>query len=416
MTSPPPLTTAAPVSTTTLPTPVPGTTDVPAPDVALGQLDFPVTGSADCQRRFREGMLALHSFLYDQAHESFAAALAADPRCAMASWGDAMTYDHPVWHERDLAKGRAALQHVTGEEDVSPKERAYLGAARALYAKDGMKEAHAAWLAAASAMHHDFPDDDEVALQHALAMIAVYGYDPTHVREQMEAGAMALAVLQHHPEHPGAAHYAIHAFDSREHAILALPAARTYARIAPAAGHALHMPSHTFTHLGMWRDVVPSNERAYAASVAWEKAHGHTPSKYDWHSYSWLVAALLELGQPARARHLTDEAAALLVAGKDDTGLERVSYIDMVSGYVTQTERWGDVEALVAPVLAPAMNEGLEGSGPVACAMHAPGEAARSGCRWPSSRGSSPTCCAPRRPSTRATRRRPSSASPTSRR
>jgi hypothetical protein len=379
--APPPATAPAPsivasppVTTAAAPVPVPAGTAALAPDDAsLGQLDFTITGSPECQRRFREGMLALHSFLYDQAHESFTAALVADPRCALAAWGDAMTYDHAIWHERDVTKGRAALARVTGEADLTPKERAYLATARALFAADGAKEAHAAWLVAATAMHRDFPADDEVALQHALALICVHGYDPAHVREQMEAGAIALGVLQRRPDHPGAAHYVIHAFDSPEHAILALPAARTYARIAPAASHALHMPSHTFTHLGMWRDVVPSNERAFAASVAWEKAHGHTAGKYDWHSYAWLVAAHLELGQPAAARKLIDEAAALLGATKDDTGGFRNGYVDIVADYVTQTDRWADVETLVAPVMALALDEGTEGTGPVACAAHAPG-------------------------------------------
>jgi hypothetical protein len=345
----------------------------PAADASLGQLDFAVTGNAESQKMFREGMLALHSFLYDQAAESFIAARTADPSCAMASWGEAMTYEHPIWHERDLKKARAALAHVTAEDGLTPKERAYLATARALYAKDDAKDAHKDWLAAAAAMHADFADDDEVALQHALALLSVYGYDEKHVREQMEAGAIALAVLARRPEHPGAAHYVIHAMDTREHAILALPAARTYARIAPAASHALHMPSHTFVHLGMWRDVVPSNEKAYAASVAWEKSRGHAPAKYDWHSYSWLVAAHLELGQPAAARKLIDEARALVVATTEDAGEIRAPYIDMVAAYATNTDRWGDVEALVAPVFAIIPGEGTGGDGPVACAAHAPG-------------------------------------------
>ena len=250
--------------------------DAASSKTALGELSFPITGSAECQRLFRDGVLALHSFLYDQAHASFAAALTADPACAMASWGDAMTFDHPIWHERDLPKARAALAKITHDEALTPKERAYVAAARELFAKEDGKQAHAAWLAAAAKMHAEYTDDDEVALQHALALLSVYGYDLAHVREQMEAGNIALEVLRRHPNHPGAAHYTIHAFDSPEHAILALEAARTYARIAPAGGHAQHMPSHTFVHLGMWREVVPSNERAYAASVAWEKSRGRS--------------------------------------------------------------------------------------------------------------------------------------------
>jgi len=370
--APPPAAHAAPPQPTTpsAPTAPPAPRAAPPPN-GLGQIEFPVTGSEECGLHFREGMLAMHSFEYDRAHAAFASALGADPGCAMAAWGDAMAYVHPIWHERDLVKGRAALARVR-EERLAPKELAFIAAARALYAVDEMKEANSGWLRRAAQMHLDFPDDDEVALQHALALLAVYGYDPTYVEGQMEAGAVALGVLSRRPEHPGAAHYVIHAFDSREHAILALPAARMYARIAPAAGHALHMPSHTFVHLGMWRDVVPSNERAFAASIAWEKSRGHTTSTFDWHSHSWLVAAHLELGQFTRAKQLIEEGRAMLVAAKDDTALQRSGYADEVAAYVMHTERWKEADDLMAPVLAPTIDEPAP-AGSMACAAHAPG-------------------------------------------
>jgi tetratricopeptide (TPR) repeat protein len=372
-----PSTQAASTAPSASSTPIASTSAAPPPSDAasktsLGELTFPVTGSPECQRIFRDGMLALHSFLYDQAHERFVAALAADPSCAMAAWGDAMTFDHPIWHERDLPKARAALAKIAHEESLTPKERAYVATARDLYAKDDAKQGHAAWLAAAAKMHAQYTDDAEVALQHVLALLSVYGYDPTHVREQMEAGNIALDVLRRQPNHPGAAHYVIHSFDSPDHAILALDAARTYARIAPAGGHAQHMPSHTFVHLGMWREVVPSNERAWASSVEWEKSRGHSAGKYDWHSYSWLVDANLQLGHFTRARQLVDDARALVISTKDEYGAQiRGAYIDMVTDYVITTGRWSDVEALVAPVFAPVIDEGGAG-GAVACASHAP--------------------------------------------
>lgn len=342
-----------------------------APSAGLGRIELAVTGSEECARRFREGMLALHSFEYDRAHASFEAALASDPKCAMAAWGDAMAHVHPIWKERDVAKGRAALARIR-EEGVTPKERAYIGIARALFAADEPKEANAAWLAGAARMHADFPDDDEIALQHALALLAVYGYDRTHVAPQMEAGAIALAVLQKRPDHPGAAHYAIHAFDSRDHAVLALPAARAYARIAPNAGHALHMPSHTFVHLGMWREVVPSNERAFAASMAWERSRGHGSNKFDWHSHAWLVAAHLELGQYGRAKKVVEEGRAMLLEEKDDTALHRAGYAGEVAAYIVHTQRWKEAEELLAPVFAATKDEAAS-PGTIACAEHAPG-------------------------------------------
>lgn len=343
----------------------------PAEDAApLGRLDITITGSAECQRLVRDGLLAMHSFEYERAQESYAAALAADAGCAMAAWGAAMSHDHPVWKQRDLAKGRAELAKVTDESALTDKERAFLATARTLYAIEDERAAHHAWLAAAAAMARRYADD-EAQLQHALALLSVYGYDPQHVREQMEAGAIALGVLARRPDHPGAAHYTIHAFDTREHAILALPAARTYARIAPAAGHALHMPSHTFAHLGMWEEMVASNERAHAASIAWSKSRGESPSSYDWHAYSWLVAALLERGQLVRARQLVDDARALLSASTDDNASLRGNYAEMVAAYISATERWSELDALVAPIFAPSLGEGADGAG--VCATHAPG-------------------------------------------
>jgi tetratricopeptide (TPR) repeat protein len=372
--SPPPLQAAPPPASPAAPVTV--STSSPAlvsgPESSgLGRIDFPISGSEACARHFREGMLALHSFEYDRAHASFDAALTADSACAMAAWGDAMAHVHPIWRERDLAKGRAALARVR-EQGLTPKELAFIGLGRALFAVDDMKEANTGWLRAAAQMHLDFPDDDEVALQHALALLAVYGYDRAHVEGQMEAGAVALGVLQRRPDHPGAAHYAIHAFDSREHAILALPAARVYARIAPAAGHALHMPSHTFVHLGMWREVVPSNERAFAASIAWERSRGHTTSTFDWHAHAWLVAALLELGQYDRAKHVIEEGRTMLVAAEDDTALHRAGYADEVAAYVMHTERWKEADALLLPIFAATADEPVV-AGSMACAEHAPG-------------------------------------------
>jgi hypothetical protein len=132
------------------------------------------------------------------------------------------------------------------------------------------------------------------------------------------------------------------------------------------------MPSHIFVHLGMWRDVVPSNERAFAASVAWERSRGHASSTFDWHAQSWLVAALLELGQYSRAKHVIEEGRAMLVAAKDDTALQRSAYADEVAAYVLHTERWREADDLLAPVFAATIDEPAA-AGSMACAAHAPG-------------------------------------------
>jgi tetratricopeptide (TPR) repeat protein len=346
---------------------------VPASDdgaaAGLGRLDFTVTGSPQCQRLFRRGMLEMHSFQYDQAQVSFEAALRADARCAMAAWGLAMSHEHPLWGGRDVAKSRAALARVQGEERLTARERDWLAVARALLSVDDMEAAHKAWLQAAARMHDAHPADDEVALHHALALIANYDGVKGKQREMLKAGAIALDVHRRRPDHPAGAHYAIHAFDHQDSAILALPAARAYARIAPASAHALHMPSHTFVHLGMWGEVVPSNARAFAASKQAARRLNQGPDKWDWHAYGWQVAAHLELGQWREAARLVDDVKALL-ATNDSPDL-RVAYSFMALNLVSSTGRWGDAEALSAPLLAPLRSEGTTGQ--VVCGEHAPG-------------------------------------------
>ena len=273
----------------------------------MGTLHFPVTGNAACKKHFNDGMLALHSFMYDRAHDHFKAAYTADPKCAMAHWGDAMAYNHPLWGEDDPVAAKKTLAQVADEKPLTAKERAFLAAARALFGDGSSKQRMSAWLGATERMYRDFPGDDEVALEHALALIA----NSERLSDQgrlMHAAAIGFDVIRRNPLHPGAAHYIIHACDTPDHAILALPAADRYAKIAPAASHALHMPTHIFVQLGMWDRVARSNEVAWAASE--KDSQGKPIDKYDWHSYSWLAAAYSELGQLKRAASLMNELAA----------------------------------------------------------------------------------------------------------
>ena len=335
----------------------------------MGQLEFRVSGSPQCQQAFTAGMLALHSFMYEEAHEQFARA---DPGCAMARWGDAMSFSHGLWGEEEPRRAQAALAQVVGEEKLPPLERDYLRAARALWGTGTADERHRAWLAEAARMHREHPGDDEVALQHALAlMTAEYG----NVRSQMEAGAIALDVFARRPRHPGAAHYVIHAFDSPDHAILALPAARAYARIAPAAQHALHMPSHTFVQLGMWADVAASNEASWAADEADAKRRKTALDRRNWHSYSWLAAAYAELGQRKKAERLLQDLARWMA--KEDGPEARYGYSSIAGVLLRDGHHWGEAQALAAPLLTPLPLDDGEAQGSLGCAMHAPGGAGK---------------------------------------
>jgi tetratricopeptide (TPR) repeat protein len=255
--------------------------------VGLGSLHFTASGPRDCQLHAREGLLLLHSFVYEGARAEFRKAEAAAP-CPIAFWGEAMTYDHPLWNEEDVQAARAVLDRIPPAR-VTPLESGLILAAKALfYGRGDWQVSHEAWLAALARLHQQLPNDDEAALFHALALYVCSHHGKDDARA-MQAAAIAQKVFERNPDHPGAAHYLIHACDSPQHAAMALAAARKYAQIAPAAPHALHMPSHIFVQLGMWHDVESSNIAAFAAS----KKIGRP----DWHSFRWLADARIELGK-----------------------------------------------------------------------------------------------------------------------
>ena len=254
------------------------------------------------------GVLLLHSFEYDDAIASFRDAQKADPGFAMAYWGEALCYNQPIWLNENLDKARAVLARLAATRAArqakapTAREKAYLDAIERLFG-DGAKPARdRAYADRMAQLHAQFPEDDEAATFYALALLSTIPAGERNLPVSLKAGEIALAVLKRNPEHPGANHYALHAFDDGEHASRALQAARTYARIAPASSHARHMPSHVFLPLGMWDDAVASDESAFAASVALAKRKGLSASQYDFHALSWLHYEYLQQGRFAKAR------------------------------------------------------------------------------------------------------------------
>src|SRR6185503_11470771 len=187
-------------------------------------------------------------------------------------------------------------------------------------------------------VYRDYPDDLEAACFYSLSLLGTVRPGDKGFTRQMKAGAIAMNVYEKNSDHPGAAHYIIHAFDDPEHAILALPAARRYAEIAPEAHHARHMPSHIFVQLGMWPQVVASNESSWAASDAWVKRKGLALTERDYHSYRWLVYAYLQQGRYRKAEEWVT-AMRKLCDELGDPGMQ-TSYATMASSFVVETERW----------------------------------------------------------------------------
>lgn len=287
------------------------------PGGAHGRVRFPITCAPAVQARFEQAVAMLHSFGYEEARRGFLEVGANDPACGMAWWGVAMTQFHQHWDQptpEELAAGRAAAEQAAQRGAKSERERAYIAAINAFY-RDADQLDHRtralAYKAAMERLASDYREDHEGAIFYALALLTTRRPNDTTFAHQKQAAQILNGLLAEHPEHPGIVHYTIHAFDYPRLAELALPAARVYAKVAPAEPHALHMPSHTFTRLGLWNESIASNlavsrvakelmVRTHPGSVAAENLHGN----------DYLVYAYLQLGEDGKALEVVKEMAA----------------------------------------------------------------------------------------------------------
>ena len=240
----------------------------------------------------------------------------------MAYWGEALSYNQPLWLNENLDKARATLARLGSTRAAraarapTAREKGYLDAVERLFGDGDKASRDRAYADRMAQLQAQFPDDDEASAFYALALLSTIPSGGRNLPVSLKAGEIALAILKKNPEHPGANHYALHAFDDGEHAARALAAARTYARIAPASSHARHMPSHVFLPLGMWDEAVASDESAFAASVARAKQKGLPASQYDFHSLSWLHYEYLQQGRFAKAREVMTEVERAMVGAR----------------------------------------------------------------------------------------------------
>jgi tetratricopeptide (TPR) repeat protein len=280
-------------------------------DPELGRVVFPNSGAAAAKAPFLRGIAALHSFWYLEARDAFRKAQQIDPKFRMAYWGEAMSYNHPLWGGQDLDAGREVLSRMraASSEDspISPREKDYFETIRVLYGPGDKRFRDHAYSEAMARLHKAYPDDPEAACFYALSLLGLIPPGERDPRIQMQAAAILEEIFAKYPDHPGAAHYLIHAYDDPIHAPLGLRAARVYAKIAPASPHALHMPSHIFLQLGMWPEAAQSNESAWAASEAWVKAEGLPVSEKDHHSLEWLHYIYLQQGRFREADRLLEQ-------------------------------------------------------------------------------------------------------------
>jgi tetratricopeptide (TPR) repeat protein len=289
----------------------------------LGVVSFPNSGAHAAQQPFLRGLALLHNFEYDDARAAFRAAERADSGFAMAYWGEALTFAQLLWglDYADSARATLAKLGPTTESRLaragSARERHYGAAIEALFESSDLPTRVRGYIAGLRAVTAAYPSDLDARALLAISLLLDESGTPAEQRARTEESIrLAQSVLTAQPNHPGGAHYLIHAADDPRYAPRALAAARAYARIAPDAEHALHMPSHIFVQVGAWDDVVSSNERSWAASRAWVKSHGVAPTELGFHTLWWLQYGYLQQGRFAAARALIDTARAVL-AGID---------------------------------------------------------------------------------------------------
>ncbi|MCA1586614.1 MAG: hypothetical protein LC791_18200 [Acidobacteria bacterium] len=304
----------------------------------LGAVSFQNSGAPAAQADFLRGVAWLHSFGYEEAIEAFRAAQKVDPSFALAYWGEALSFNQPLWFNEDAEKGRAVLGRLgsTVEARVARprtlREQGYLRAVEALWGTGPKPARDKAYADAMAALVKAFPEDDEAKAFYALALLAMLPRGDASLPLRQQAGALVEGVFARNAKHPGAPHYILHAYDHSTLAPKALPAAHAYALIAPAASHALHMPAHAFVQLGLWDAAAASDQASWEASIAWVARRGVSTALRDYHSLSWLHYEWTQQGRfqkAAEALRIVDEAMKTL---KPEEQVGRHHYADSTIG------------------------------------------------------------------------------------
>lgn len=323
-------------------------------ETQLGTVHFPVSCVASVQQPFQRGVALLHSFWYEEAEKEFLDIAKADPKCAMAHWGVAMSLWHQLWNQPDAKViARGAKEIKTGQKlqkTAGAREQAYLAAVKAFYSgskKRDYKTRAAAYSGAMRKTYEAYPDDHEAAAFYALSLLA----SDENMDHRKQAAAVLEKLFALEPDHPGVAHYLIHTYDTPEMAELGIPAARRYAQIAPAAPHALHMPSHIFARVGLWQDDINSNLASIAATRK-TAAMGMGGEGHQFHAMDFLVYAYLQSGRESEAQSLIEEVKAMPpMHDMYGMGTDPRTYalIEFPANYAMELHHWSEAAALPEP-------------------------------------------------------------------
>ncbi len=318
-----------------------------------GEVNFPISCTAEAQAGFNLAMAQLHSFEYPTAIETFNQVAELDANCAMPYWGVAMSLVEPLWGEPTparLADGWAAVEQAMAIGTESAREQAYIDAIAQFYKDSDTVDHRTRALAYEQAMAQlvqDHPDDAEARIFYALALLATaLPTDKTYANQQ-QAVALLEEIFAEQPDHPGVTHYLIHSNDYPALAQYGLDAALKYADIAPAAPHALHMPSHIFTRLGYWKESIATNQASAEAANAGlpEDAVGTTTTESALHAQDYMMYGYLQLAQDGAATALMEEIAALESVADGAFGAA-YALAAMPARYVLERGQWADAASL----------------------------------------------------------------------
>jgi len=321
----------------------------------VGRVNFPISCAPAMQKPFERGVALLHSFWYEEAEKEFKQIGRDDPECAVAHWGVAMSLWHQLWNHPEDAVVKEGMAEVKAGQALKPKtdrERDYLAAIGTFYseaAKSDYQTSATAYSNAMEKLHERFPDDHEAAIFYGLSLLASEPDNDTAFDNRKKAAAVLEPLFAEQPDHPGVAHYLIHSYDKPQLAELGLPAARRYAQIAPAAPHALHMPSHIFARLGLWQDDINSNLASIAATRKTAAMHmggeGH-----QFHAMDFLVYAYLQCGREADGMKVIEEVRGM-PAMKDtmygsDFDPRSFALSVFPANYAMELHHWSEAAAL----------------------------------------------------------------------
>jgi tetratricopeptide (TPR) repeat protein len=340
---------------------------------AAGKVKFPISCAPDVQSEFSRGVALLHSFFYEEARRVFTSVAERDSKCAMAQWGIAMTWWHPIWTPPtpdEMSAGKAAIEKAMAINAGTDREKGFITALNVYYNTPDSSSASAVGqschgpvgprdrvIAYEKAMHQlrdKYPDDFEVQTFHAFAVLGV-GYatpNDTSLSKQLEAAAILEKLWQQNPNHPGVVHYLIHCYDYPALAQRGLAAARSYDSIAPWVPHALHMPSHIFTRLGMWDESIAANRASAEASRAYAAMrHRDATEAEELHALDYMAYSYLQEAQDTEAKKIVDLAAKVQKTNPELEFSAAYALAAIPTRYAFERNDWATAAGLAIPNL-----------------------------------------------------------------